>query len=165
MHDATAMPLPTGPAGLIYARLLLAHLADPRTAVNAWATQLAPGGALLLDDLEEIDTDDRVFRAYLDEVALAVVRREGGALLVGPTLHAMADPAGTARSHDEVSAFAPPAPVTARIFGMNLAVLTARGEVEPRPDLAGALDEVASGRRSAPAVTWRMRQVAFVRSG
>lgn len=165
VHDATVVPFPVGPADAIYARLLLAHLRDPAATVAAWTTQLAPEGVVLLDDLEAIETDHSAFRAYLDEVALAVVRREGGALLVGPTLHAMPDPADTERTHDAVATFVPSPAVTARIFGMNLAVLVERGETDPRPDLADELAAIAEGRAAAEPVVWSMRQVAFRRLG
>jgi SAM-dependent methyltransferase len=161
VHDATRVPFPETPADLVYARLLLAHLADPAAAVRAWATQLAPAGVLALDDLETIETEDTIFRTYLDDVALAVVRREGGALFVGPVLHAMEDPELATRIHDAVATHTPPTGVTARIFGMNLAVLVDRGETLARPDLAEALAAIADGRRRAEPVRWQMRQVAF----
>jgi SAM-dependent methyltransferase len=163
VHDATAVPFPVGPADAIYARLLLAHLHDPTAVVAAWSTQLSLGGVVLLDDLESIDTDHPAFRAYLDHVALAVIRREGGALLVGPALHAMPDPPGTERVHDGVAAFAPPSAVTARIFAMNLAVLVERGETDPRPELAEELAAIADGRAPAEVVEWSMRQVVLRR--
>jgi trans-aconitate 2-methyltransferase len=164
-RDVTRLPLPGAPAGAIYARLLLAHLADPPAVVASWTTQLAPGGVLLLDDLEAIETDEPACRAYLDEVAVPVVRSQGGVLLVGPALHAMADPPVTQRTHDEVASFTPSAATSARIFAMNLAVLTERGEIAPRPDLAAELDAVASGRVHGEPVTWRMRQLALRRLG
>lgn len=165
VHDATVVPLPIGPADAIYARLLLAHLRDPAATVGAWTTQLARGGVLLLDDLEAIEAGHPAFRSYLDEVALAVVRREGGALLVGPALHAMADPPGTERTHDAVATFVPPPRTTARIFGMNLAVLVERGETSPRPDLAEELEAIGAGRAAAEPIAWSMRQVALRRLG
>ncbi len=163
VHDVTVVPLPGAPADVIYARLLLAHLDAAAAVVHAWSTQLMDAGVLLLDDLEDIGTDDEVFRTYLDEVALAVVRRAGGALLVGPALHTMDDPPGTSRTHDDVVTFTPQAKVTARIFAMNLAVLTERGEIPPRPDLAAALEAIAQGRTVASPPAWSMRQVAFIR--
>ena len=165
VHDATVTPFPVGPVDVVYARLLLAHLGDPAAVVVGWSTTLRHDGMVLLDDLEDIETDDPAFRAYLDEVALAVIRREGGALLVGPTLRAMADPPGTERTHDEVATLTPPPEITARIFGMNLAVLVERGEVDPRPDLAEELEAIEGGRRAAPPVVWRMRQLALRRTG
>jgi SAM-dependent methyltransferase len=165
VHDATVLPFPTGPPDVVYARLLLAHLRDPAAIVVEWTSALAPGGVAFLDDLEDIHTAHPAFRAYLDEVAFPVVRREGGRLLVGPALHMMNDPAGTERIHDEVSSFTPPPSVTARIFGMNLAVLVERGEIDPRPDLAEELAAIEGGRAVAEPVEWSMRQVALRRIG
>lgn len=161
VHDVTTVPFPTAPADVLYARLLLAHLPDPAGRVHDWATQLGTGGVALLDDLESIETEDAGFRAYLDEVALDVVRRRGGALFVGPALHTMSDPPGTDRIHDEVAVLRPAPAVTARIFAMNLRVLVDTGESEPRPDLAAHLAAVAEGRRQAAPVEWPFRQVAL----
>ena len=57
-HDITQMPLPHGgEADLIHARLLLTHLPRPETAVEDWLTQLAPGGLLVLQEVERIETE------------------------------------------------------------------------------------------------------------
>jgi SAM-dependent methyltransferase len=164
VHDVTRVPFPTGRADVVYARLLLAHLADAEGVVRRWSTMLTIGGLLLADDLEWIDAAEPTFRGYLDDVAIAVVRAEGGDLFVGPRLHAMPDPPGCSRVHDEVAAFSPPVRLTARVFAMNLAVLVDRGETEPRPDLAGALEDIAAGHRPAGPATWRLRQVAWRRA-
>jgi SAM-dependent methyltransferase len=162
--DVASVSLPIARADLLYARLLLAHLPDPPDVVARWSTILTIGGRVLVDDLEAIETDDDVFRHYLDDVALAVIRAQGGALFVGPALHGARDPAGLARVHDGVAAFTPAAAETARVFAMNLAVLTERGEVSPRPDLAVGLDAIASGVRLAEPVRWRVRQLAWERT-
>ena len=163
--DVATGSLPIARADLVYARLLLAHLADPIAVVGRWSTILTIGGRVLVDDLESIDTDDDVFREYLDDVALAVIRAQGGVLFVGPALHEAADPSGIERVHDRVSAFVPPAIDTARVFAMNLAVLTDRGEVAASPALAAALEAIATGARAAEPVRWRVRQLAWERSG
>jgi trans-aconitate 2-methyltransferase len=163
VHDVTRVPFPTGPADVVYARLLLAHLTDVEEVVRGWSTMLTIGGRLLADDLESLDAPEPALRAYLDDVAIAVVRAEGGDLFVGPRLHRMPDPPGCARVHDAVATFSPPAPLTARVFGMNLAVLVERGEIPPRPDLASALEAIASGSRDARPATWRVRQLAWRR--
>ena len=163
VHDVTRVPFPTGPADVVYARLLLAHLADVEEVVRRWSTLLTIGGSLLADDLEELDAPEPSFRAYLDDVAIAVVRAEGGELFVGPRLHAMDDPPECSRVYDRLAAFSPPAPITARAFAMNLAVLVDRRETAPRPDLAAALGEIAAERRPAAPATWRVRQVAWRR--
>ena len=164
VHDVTTVPFPTGPADAVYARLLLAHLADVEGVVRRWSTTSTIGGQLLVDDLEALDAPEPAFRRYLDDVAIAVVKAQGGDLFVGPRLNRMPDPPGCERIRDEVAAFSPPASLTARVFGMNLRVLVERGETEPRPDLAAALEEVASGRRVGRRATWRVRQVAWRRT-
>jgi SAM-dependent methyltransferase len=159
------LALPARDVDLLYARLLLAHLPEPGDAVAAWARVLRSGGRVLVDDLESIETDEPAFRTYLDEVALAVVRVQGGALFVGPLLHRAADPPGLERAVDDVASFSPDPADTARVFAMNLAVLVDRGEVSARPALAGALDAIASGERIAAPVRWRVRQIAWERTG
>jgi SAM-dependent methyltransferase len=161
-HDATVVPLPLEAPDLIYARLLLAHLSDRASIVAAWCGELAPGGRLLLDEVEAVDTEDPVMRTYLDDVAIPVVTSQGGRLIVGPELHAMGDPPGTTRVHDDVATLRPPIALTARMFGMNLRVLTESGEIDPRPDLEHGLAALKRDPQAAP-VVWRMRQLAFER--
>ena len=155
--------LPCRSAALIYARLLVAHLPDPAATIARWATSLVPQGRVLVDDLESIEADG-VFRTYLDDVALAVIRAHGGTLFVGPGLHAAADPPGLARVHDEVASVTPAPAETARVFAMNLAVLTGNGAVRPRPDLAHELAAIAEGEHSCEPVRWRFRQIAWERT-
>jgi trans-aconitate 2-methyltransferase len=162
--DVASASLPIARADLVYARLLLAHLRDPAGVVGRWSTILTIGGRMLVDDLEAIETTDDVFRRYLDDVALAAIRAQGGVLFVGPALHGARDRAGLARLHDDVAVFKPPAAETARVFAMNLAVLTERGEVSARADLATELEEIASGVRHAEPVRWRVRQLAWERT-
>ena len=102
--DVASAPLPIARADLVYARLLLAHLPDPPDVVAQWSTILTIKGRVLVDDLEAIETDDDVFRRYLDDVALAVIRAQGGALFVGPVLHGARDPAGLVRMEAAIAA-------------------------------------------------------------
>ena len=48
VHDVTRAPLPGGPADLVHARLLLAHLPGPLDVVELWRSCLRPGGVLVL---------------------------------------------------------------------------------------------------------------------
>ncbi|MGH3099879.1 MAG: class I SAM-dependent methyltransferase, partial [Thermoleophilia bacterium] len=86
VHDVTLAPFPCPPAGLVYGRFLLSHLPDPAAALAAWATQLAPGGLLLVDEVDRIHTADPALRGYL-EVAAALLASRGHTLEVGPLLH------------------------------------------------------------------------------
>lgn len=164
VHDAREVPLPSAPADLLYCRLLLSHLVDPASVVVGWSTQLASGGLLLLDELDSIDALEPTFVNYLDQVARPVVAAQGADLYVGPLLHGMEDPPGTERIVDRTAMFTPPAALSARIFAMNLAVLTDHGETEPRPDLAVPLESIARTGHGRPA-TWRVRQIGFRAGG
>src|SRR4029453_7216253 len=110
VHDVRTVPFPTGgPSGLLFCRLLLSHLPDPAAAPAAWATQLAPGGLLLVDEVERIHTADPALRGYL-EVAGALLASRGQTLEVGPVLHRLPDPPGLARRHDRIARPGPPPP-------------------------------------------------------
>ncbi len=164
-HDVREIPFPSGPADLIFARLLLAHLKDPGEIVALWASQLAPGGILLLDEMEEPDVDDPALARYL-ELATGVVRSQGGELFVGRAIKAMADPPGTERVADELVPFLPEPARIALMCRMNLDVLRERGEIpadNPELDaLSAELDAIVRGERR-PATVWRMRQISFRR--
>ena len=66
-------PLPGTPFDLVYARYLLAHLADARAAIGNWFDALAPGGILILEETERIASDDPWFARYeaLSDVRVA----------------------------------------------------------------------------------------------
>ena len=168
VHDVTVVPFPCPPAGLLSCRFLLGHLPDPAAALAAWATQLAPGGLLLVDEVERIRTDQPALRRYL-EVAAALLAGRGHALEIGPHLHRLPDPPGLARRHDRAAPLAPPAARAAGLFARNLAVwredavrsgLAADAELDR---LAGALAAVAAGP-AAGTIAWELRQLAFQRA-
>ena len=160
------VPFPTGgPSGLLFCRLLLSHLPDPAAALAAWATQLVPGGLLLVDEVERIHTADPALRGYL-EVAGALLASRGQTLEVGPVLHRLPDPPGLARRHDRIAVLAPPATAAAAMFAQNLAVWGGQAlqdGVVTSPALhalAGDLAGVAAGGRPAT-ITWELRQLAW----
>lgn len=162
-HDVTQTPLPVGTPDLAFARLLLAHLPEPTVLVRAWLSTLTIGGRLLLDEVESVDTENPVMQTYLRDVAIPVITKHGGRLLLGPSLHEMTDPPSARRVHDEVVTVLPHVASTARMFGMNLRVLARAGDIGPRPDLEEGLASLASGELSGDQVVWRMRQIAFER--
>ena len=75
VHDVTVVPFPAGAAGLVYGRFLLSHLPDPPASLAAWATQLAPGGLLLVDEVDRIHTTQPALRGYLDTAAALLAAR------------------------------------------------------------------------------------------
>ena len=168
VHDVTAVPFPCPPAGLLFCRFLLGHLADPAAALAAWATQLAPGGLLLVDEVERIRTDQPALRGYL-EVAAALLAARGHALEIGPRLQRLPDPPGLARRSDRAVPLAPPAARAAAMFAQNLAVWreeavrcgVAAGTELDR--LAAGLAAVAAGEEEGT-IAWELRQQAFQRA-
>lgn len=84
-HDVTVTPLPCAPADVIYGRFLLAHLSGPERLVESWAGQLRRGGRLLIEEVEEIETDADALAYYLDRLTAFMAGR-GQELHVGRTL-------------------------------------------------------------------------------
>ena len=165
VHDVTTVPFPAGPADLCFCRLLLSHLPDPAAVLAAWATQLAPGGLLLADEVERIATDLAALGGYL-EVAGALLATRGHTLEVGQVLARLPDPPGLVRRDDRIGHLAPPAERAAAMFALNLAVW--RGEAvragvatDGRLDrLAADLAAVAAGEVSG-SITWELRQLVL----
>ncbi|HET6793753.1 MAG TPA: class I SAM-dependent methyltransferase, partial [Acidimicrobiales bacterium] len=92
-HDVTVVPFPTGPADLLYARLVLAHLPDAEAVMASWLTQLRPGGRLVIEEDDAIATDVATLSAY-DDLAASLVAHRGGDLLVGRRLAQLVAPPG-----------------------------------------------------------------------
>jgi SAM-dependent methyltransferase len=163
-HDVTRMPLPhRGEADLIYARLLLSHLPDPEGAVEDWLAQLAPGGLLLLDEVERIETEQPVFSEYLGILA-EMMAHHGQELYVGPRLEAATEGPGR-----RISRIAPASPTTAhvaRMFSINLTkwrdngFVRATHSVEQLDRLAADLSALTT-LRNAGDIRWGMRQIAI----
>ena len=168
VHDLTRVPFPCPPADLCYGRLLLSHLPDPGAVLAAWATQLAPGGLLLADEVDRIHTDLPALRGYL-EVAGALLATRGHTLEVGQVLARLPDPPGLVRRDDRIGHLAPSADRAAAMFALNLAVWcgeavragVATGEQLDR--LAGDLAAVADGEGEG-SIRWELRQLVLERA-
>jgi len=149
VHDVTVVPFPAGPAGLVYGRFLLSHLPDPAAALAAWATQLAPGGLLLVEEVERIHTAQPALRRYLDTAA-ALLAARGHTLEIGAALHRLPDPPGVVRRLDRV---APLAALAASLFAQNwpsgAATRSAPGS-RPRPPMTGWPPAWPRSRRARP---------------
>ena len=166
-RDVVTDPLPGAPADLVFCRYLLTHLPDPAAVMGAWAAQLAPGGRLLVEEVEEIRTDVEPFRRYLDHVA-DLLRANGQRLDIGPSLHALAPPPGVARASSKVATLQPIGADVVAMFRPNLATwrddpaVVARVEPTDLDDLDAAL--AAQADRPAGAITWRLRQLVWERT-
>ena len=152
--DVTVGPLPGAPADLVYARLVLAHLPDPRATAEAWRASLRPGGAVLIEDLEEIHAPAGPLQAY-DDLAAAVVRAAGGLMYAGPAL---------AELGGSCTPVTVPTSLAARIYQFNLR----RWLVAPPPGVTREqlevlhveLDALAAANDSAT-LSWIVRQLVL----
>lgn len=156
-RDVTAVPLPGAPAGLVYARMLLSHLADPLDVVARWRTQLAPGGVLVLEEVEAIEAPPGVLADY-ERLVTALVADGGGTMAIGSALGAALGGRAVDVPVDVVDA--------ARMFGLNLAAwgadavgrgLATAAEIDR---LARQLAVLAATGRGAAAVRWVLRQIS-----
>jgi len=167
--DVTRTPLPAAPADLVYGRFLLVHLPDPRATVAAWAGELRPGGAVVVEEPERIDTDDPDFVRYL-ELAAAVVADRGGDLYVGHDLAGLAAPPGTTVVLDTDAPLEVSAGAAASIFSLNLGIWghdPVLAEVAHPGEVAALLARLRHRRAddTTGVIRWHMRQVVMARTG
>ena len=117
--DVAELPFPTGPADLVYARLLLAHLEDPVAVALSWVTQLNVGGLLVVDELEWIATDYPVLQAHL-HLAASLVATTGAQMCAGPLLAGLGDVPGLRQHLRRVVELPVPTTDAAAMFEMSL---------------------------------------------
>jgi trans-aconitate 2-methyltransferase len=153
-HDVTALPLPGAPADLIYARLLLAHLAEPRAVAERWRSQLAPGGRLLIEDLEGVDNPPGPLGEY-EEVSAAIVRSGGGLMYAGA---ALSDLGGA------VTPVTVPGALAARIYLFNVRLWLDTPQLPVTDaqlrDLQQGLVEISNDDHGT-SVSWNVRQLVL----
>lgn len=155
-HDVTANPLPGAPADVIYARLLLAHLPSPVSVVNEWREQLAPGGRVLIEDLEDIEAPRGPLRRY-DEISAEIVRRAGGVMYAGAELRSLGG---------QSARVTVPAAYAAQIYLFNvrrwLADPARRSENAELAELEDGLQRVCE-QEDGKSVSWIVRQLVLRR--
>ncbi|MGD0166112.1 MAG: class I SAM-dependent methyltransferase [Gaiellaceae bacterium] len=164
-HDVTVAPFPAGPADLIFARLLLGHLTEPESLIAAWVGERAPGGVLLSDEVEQIETQLKQFARYLALVERRM-RASGGELYLGPKLDALRYEAGLRRLSSDLVHVSPSTADAAAMFLLNLRVLRAGGRWESFATAAELdriereLDELTQSMTSGE-IVWALRQTVF----
>jgi trans-aconitate 2-methyltransferase len=83
-HDVRQAPLPAK-TDAIYLRFLLSHMKNIRHLVEKWLDTLNSGGYLIIDELEDIYADRKVFNDYID-MSDGLIRSQGANLFVGKKL-------------------------------------------------------------------------------
>ncbi len=161
-HDATELPFPTGPAELIYARLLVSHLSEPAAAIRGFASQLRPGGRLLLDEVESIRSESGTLQRYLQLVEEMLARR-GQCLYVGPRLETLAE--GLRVSSSQVTEHEVDRRAAATMFSLNLRQLRDNADVRehvPERELDALAAELFALRaEGGPPVVWGLHQLVI----
>lgn len=169
VHDVVRTPLPDPPADVIHARFLLAHLPDPAARLQRWSRSLAPGGRLVTDETERIDTHVPAFLRY-EALGRAMVERRGADLQVGRFLRDAAPPPGTRLVHSTCCDIRPTTATVARIFAMNFATwrhdpfVTENVSAHDLDALADELDALMESRADGDLV-FQNRHVVFEREG
>jgi trans-aconitate 2-methyltransferase len=165
--DVMALPERVSGAEAIFVRMLLTHLREPLAAVDLWLERLAPGGVLLLEEVESIETEEIALARYLD-LQREMLDLNTNELEIGPKLDAELRDHPALRSSD-VATFQPGAGVAARMFGMNFGTWRDRDEVlaahdaEELSGIAKGLGRVATAPEDAMPITWAMRQIVLAR--
>jgi trans-aconitate 2-methyltransferase len=118
-HADVTASLSAAPADVVYARYVLSHLRDREAVLRRWFAALAPGGVLVVEEVDRIDTEDTVFAPYL-EITTGLMASRGGSLYAGPELSAAAQALGGPARIDELTTVTPETAVVATMFGLNL---------------------------------------------
>jgi len=164
--DVATPPLPETAADLVFARFVLSHLPARETVLRGWLEALAPGGALAVEEVDRIDTDDPVFAEYLG-ITSGLMADRGGELYVGPELAAAARTVGGRLVLDAPASVAPATAEIAAIFSLNLQ--SWRDDPWVVAHHGSRLDGLAAGLREREGtagdgrIRWTLRQVAIRR--
>lgn len=163
--DLSTGALPIDNVDMMFARLLLTHLADPTGAVTRWIPALAPAGVMLIDEIEAVETDNALVREYLG-LADHIVATRGAQSNIGPIVARFGDLPGVSVRSSVVVEHPIPVSQAVEMFIRNFRTLRADPAVRDDYD---ALDAMAQGLRrlrDAPltnVIVWHMRQVVLER--
>lgn len=141
------------PAHVVYARLLLGHLADQAEALANWAAALRPGGLVVCEEPVRYRSTNACFARY-ETTVTAVVAARGGTLWASAALDD--DPPATERAIDRVVEHPVTASRAAAMFWRNAVSWDGDDDLidELRAIEASGDDEV---------VMWELRQTAWIK--
>jgi trans-aconitate 2-methyltransferase len=165
-HDVTQVPFPTGPADLIFCRMLLTHLRDPQSMIEHWLTQLRPQGLLLVEEVESIRTEKPLFRTYLGIVA-TLLEQQNNMLYIGPLLDQQQIGKGLSSRMSRVYHLPVSTKQAATMFCMNIPSWRNQSFVQEHygastiEQLEQELHEMAEHSTSEGEIEWSMRQIAY----
>ena len=147
------------PADVIYARLLLGHLANASDALALWTRALRPTGLLVCEEPVRYVSDDPLFARY-EAAVTGVVAARGGTLWAGNDA-LDGELAGCTRVLDRVIHHPVRVGRAAAMFWRNAATWGA--EVDGSEELIAYFRDLESADPDDH-VTWELRQVVWVKS-
>jgi trans-aconitate 2-methyltransferase len=168
LHDVTCVPFPVRPCDLLYCRLLLTHLQQPRGILEKWVTQLPSKGLLLMEEVEGIETKHPVFTAYL-EIIEALLEHQSNDLYVGRLLHNLKDTRTLKRRMSEVRRVQVATDRAAAMFFLNMQTWKDHPFIQRNysaglmQELEKELDTLRRKPGSTSEIEWGMRQIVFAR--
>jgi trans-aconitate 2-methyltransferase len=166
VHDVTQVPFPTGSADLLYCRFLLTHLQDPEAVVARWMDQLRPGGLLLMEETEGIQTEIDAFRTYL-QIVEAMLADQSNTLYVGPTLERLASSGRARKRQSQIGCTRAATGRAATMFWLNIQTWKHHPFIQAHyaPGVIQELEEALKGLSGEPnsdvAIEFGLRQLVF----
>lgn len=170
LHDFSVLPFPVGPAELLYARFELSHVREPQAVVQRWATQLRPGGLLLMEETEWIRTSQPTFARYL-QIVEAMLASQSSQLYVGSALNEIPDTALLVRRGSDIGLPSVNSQDAAAMFFLNIQTwkqnrfIQAHYSTEEIAQLEGDLEALTRRPGSTTEIEWGLRQLVFERTG
>ena len=167
-HDVTTVPFPAKAGDLLYSRLLLAHLRDPRKVLLAWATQMRPKGLLLLEEVEWIETSSAVFTTYL-EIVTALLAQQSTNMYAGQDLHKLQDPEQLRRRTSQVQRVPVTSAHAATMFFLNMQTWKQQPFIQAHyaSSLIDLIEQelhgLIEGSHHDAEIEWGMRQLVYER--
>ena len=169
VHDLMEVPFPVGPADLLFCRYLLCHLEDPLAAMGRWGTQLRPGGLLLVEESEWIETNVDPFALYIS-LQETMLRSQSNDLFIGSRLADAEPPAPLAKRSSNLTEHRVSTREVATMFALNFVTWSQHpfvkrslqtSEIE---SIQRDLDHLRSEGNGGETV-FQLRQVVYERTG
>lgn len=166
--DVSRTPFPLPPAQVAYSRFLLTHLADPAEVLRAWAGITPPEGRLVLEETAFMTGRHPAFPRYyalVERMQAHYAQR----MYIGRELESLAAASEWIVERAEITVADLAASDMARLHFLNLQTWSSDpfarahyAESDLR-ELAGELEQIASGAQSAEPVACGMGQLILRR--
>jgi hypothetical protein len=137
--------------------------------IARWATELAPGGLLVVEEVESIATSSSVLERYL-AILDQMLRSQSNQLYIGSELEGAPVPASLAKRKSRILDFPVSPADAAAMFAMNLRTWRdhrfVREHVEKREieRLERDLDSLRADPSAGVEIVWKLRQLVYQRS-